>query len=57
VSITDTSRKERLQSKLTAVHPHLKDFVKHPENEILLVRIKSFLLLRGLTGAHSAALE
>jgi nitroimidazol reductase NimA-like FMN-containing flavoprotein (pyridoxamine 5'-phosphate oxidase superfamily) len=55
--IEDTPKKEQVQSKLTAVHPHLKDFVKHPENEILLVRIQSFLLLRSLTDAHYAALE
>jgi len=45
------------QSTLTTVHPHLKAFVSHPENEILRVRIKSFLLLNGLTEAHYAALE
>jgi nitroimidazol reductase NimA-like FMN-containing flavoprotein (pyridoxamine 5'-phosphate oxidase superfamily) len=55
--IADTLKKEQVRSKLTAVHPNLKDFVKHPENEVLLVRIKSFLLLRGLTDAHYATLE
>ena len=55
--IADSGIKNIAQSTLTAVHPHLKAFVSHPENEILRVRIKSFLLLNGLTEAHYAALD
>lgn len=51
------SQKQQVRAKLTAAHPHLKDFVGHPENEILCVRIKSFLLLKGLTEAYHATLE
>lgn len=54
--IPDGLKKRQVQFKLTAVHPHLKDFVNHAENEILCVRINSFLLLKGLTEAHHATL-
>jgi nitroimidazol reductase NimA-like FMN-containing flavoprotein (pyridoxamine 5'-phosphate oxidase superfamily) len=54
--IADGPKKEQVQSKLTTDHPHLRDFVNHPENEILWVRIQSFLLLQGLSEAHYVAL-
>jgi nitroimidazol reductase NimA-like FMN-containing flavoprotein (pyridoxamine 5'-phosphate oxidase superfamily) len=56
-SITDAAKKQRVQSTLMAVHPHLKDFLDHPDNEILCVQINAFLLLKGLTEAHHATLR
>ena len=55
--IEDHSKKQRVQSKLRATHPHLKEFLDHPDNVILCVRIQSLLLLKGLTEAHHTTLE
>jgi nitroimidazol reductase NimA-like FMN-containing flavoprotein (pyridoxamine 5'-phosphate oxidase superfamily) len=54
--IEDDSKKELARKRLLAIHPHLKDFLAHIDNEILCVTIKSFLLLKGLTEAHHATL-
>ena len=34
------------------VHPHLKDFIQHPDAEILCIQIESFLLLNGIEDAY-----
>ena len=47
--------KQAAQSRLAAAHPHLRAFIDDPGNEILCVRINSFLLLKGLTEAYFAA--
>jgi nitroimidazol reductase NimA-like FMN-containing flavoprotein (pyridoxamine 5'-phosphate oxidase superfamily) len=47
--IRDMLKLERIRRQLLAVHPHLKQFMSHPESEILRIKIKSFLLLDGLT--------
>ena len=47
--ITDTGKKEKVRRKLLSVHPHLDDFMAHPEAEVFQINIKSFLLLDGLT--------
>lgn len=40
---------ERIRRELLTAHPHLDRFMEHPEAEILRIKIKSFLLLDGLT--------
>lgn len=48
----DEDKRSRVRSKLLDRHPHVKEFLDHPDAEILCIRVKSFLLLDGLTDAH-----
>ena len=50
--IVGEKKRQKVRSKLLAVHPHLSEFINHSEAEILCVRIRSFLLLDGLQAAH-----
>ena len=54
--VEDDSEKKLAQARLLSLHPQLKDFLAHSDNEILCVAVRSFLLLKGLTEAHHAAL-
>jgi len=51
-AIKSEEKRKTVQAKLLAVHPHLSEFIRHPEAVILCVRIRSFLLLNGLQEAH-----
>ncbi len=55
--IEDDSQRQLVRHRLLFVHPHLKEFLDHSDNEMLCVKIRSFLLLKGLTEAHHAELE
>ena len=50
--IDDEAKKAHIRSGLMGRHPHLKEFMNHPDAEIVCIRINSFLLLDGLTDAH-----
>ena len=50
--IDDKNKKIQVRSKLLDRHPHVKEFLDHPDAEILCIRVESFLLLNGLTDAH-----
>jgi nitroimidazol reductase NimA-like FMN-containing flavoprotein (pyridoxamine 5'-phosphate oxidase superfamily) len=45
-----------IRARLLETHPHLKDFLAHPECVLLRVEIRSFLLLKGLTEAYHVKL-
>ena len=49
--ITDPSKEQKVRRMLLAAHPHLSEFMGHPEAEVFQIKIKSFLLLNGLTQA------
>ena len=49
--ITDPEKAQTARRKLLSAHPHLIEFMGHPEAEVFQIRIKSFLLLDGLTQA------
>lgn len=53
--IDDEAKRARIRSGLMGRHPHLKEFMNHPDAEIMCIRINSFLLLDGLTDAHFEA--
>jgi nitroimidazol reductase NimA-like FMN-containing flavoprotein (pyridoxamine 5'-phosphate oxidase superfamily) len=55
--LEDDARKRRVRSRLLSLHPHLSNFLAHTDSELLCVKIKSLLLLKGLTEAHHATLE
>ena len=54
---TDDDRARDARARLLAAHPHLETFLAHPEAVILIVRVSSFLLLRGLTDATFCPVE
>jgi len=49
--IKDPAKEKKVRRKLLSAHPHLKEFMGHPEAEVFQITIKSFLLLNGLTQA------
>jgi nitroimidazol reductase NimA-like FMN-containing flavoprotein (pyridoxamine 5'-phosphate oxidase superfamily) len=49
--IKDLGKEKRVRRKLESAHPHLKQFMGQPGAEIIRIKIKSFLLLNGLTQA------
>jgi nitroimidazol reductase NimA-like FMN-containing flavoprotein (pyridoxamine 5'-phosphate oxidase superfamily) len=51
-AIESEKKRNQVQAKLLAVHPHLAEFINHCEAEILCVQIRSFLLLNGLQEAY-----
>ena len=53
----DEDKRSRVRSKLLDRHPHVKEFLDHPDAEIFCVKVKSFLLLNGLTDAHYEAVQ
>ena len=55
--IETREKRARVFSKLLDAHPHLNDFMHHPEAEILCVKISSFLFLNGLQDAHFESLQ
>ncbi|MGD8226245.1 MAG: pyridoxamine 5'-phosphate oxidase family protein [Desulfobacteraceae bacterium] len=55
--IDDENKKTRIRSRLLDRHPHVKEFLNHPDAEILCIRVESFLLLDGLTDAYYETVE
>jgi nitroimidazol reductase NimA-like FMN-containing flavoprotein (pyridoxamine 5'-phosphate oxidase superfamily) len=51
-SLEDNPRKMLARARLLNRHPHLKEFMDHPDAEVICIKIRSFLLLDGLTDAH-----
>ena len=49
--IRDPVKEVKVRRKLLSSHPHLDEFMGHPEAEVFQINIKSFLLLDGLTRA------
>jgi len=54
--IEDETTKIRVKELLLKTHPHLKDFIDHPDAELIRIKINAFLLLNGLSEAHYARL-
>lgn len=50
--LEDNQKKAWARAKLLSRHPHLKEFLDHPDAEVFGIKVRSFLLLDGLTDAH-----
>jgi hypothetical protein len=50
--IKNAAKRKQAAAKLLKMHPHLDNFMQHPEADVFCVRINSFLLLDGLQHAH-----
>jgi nitroimidazol reductase NimA-like FMN-containing flavoprotein (pyridoxamine 5'-phosphate oxidase superfamily) len=50
--IEDETKKNQVRETLLKIHPNLKEFIDHPDAELISIKISAFLLLNGLTDAH-----
>lgn len=50
--IEKAEKRKQVAAKLLQTHPHLNNFMEHPEADVFCVKIISFLLLDGLQQAH-----
>ncbi len=48
--------RKQILKKLLERHPHMREFLSHPEAEIISVRANSFLFLDGISDAHRMTL-
>ncbi len=51
------NKRQKIRDRMLKSFPHMKDFIHHPESEIIRVKIHSFLLLDGLTEPHFVSLK
>jgi hypothetical protein len=54
--LTDENKKQNIRDRMLESFPHMKDFINHPESELIRIKINSFLLLEGLTESHFISL-
>ena len=50
--IKDAAKETRAKELLIGSHPHLAEFAADADVELLCIKVKSFLLLNGLSKAH-----
>jgi nitroimidazol reductase NimA-like FMN-containing flavoprotein (pyridoxamine 5'-phosphate oxidase superfamily) len=50
--LENETKKNTVKKTLLTIHPNLKDFINHPDAELICIKINAFLLLDGLTDAH-----
>lgn len=50
--VEDHTKRAYIRQKLLNAHPHLADFIHHPNAEILSVKVNAFILLNGFSEAH-----
>ena len=55
--IKNPTKEKEVRRKLLSAHPHLNEFMQHPEAQVFQIKIKSFLLLNGLTQASFEVLS
>lgn len=48
----DSADLQSVLARMAEKHPHLDPLLKHPEVEVLRIRLESFLLLQGALEAH-----
>jgi len=56
-TIDSEREKEQVKTQLLDRHPHLIDFIDHPDTAILGIKLQSFLLLNGISESHFASLN
>jgi nitroimidazol reductase NimA-like FMN-containing flavoprotein (pyridoxamine 5'-phosphate oxidase superfamily) len=50
--IENEEKRKKVHARFLKVHPNLSEFINHSDAVILCVKIRSFLLLKGLDNAH-----
>jgi len=56
IPLIDEDKKQNIRDRMLESSPHMKNFIHHPESEIIRIKINSFLLLDGLTESHFVSL-
>lgn len=56
IPLIDEDKKQKIQERMLNSFPHMKDFMHHPESELIRIKINSFLFLNGLTESHFVSL-
>ena len=46
--LTNENKKQKIQGRMLESFPDMKDFIHHPESELIRIKINSFLLLEGI---------
>jgi hypothetical protein len=57
IPLVDDNKIQKIRDRMLESFPHMKDFIHHPESEIIRVKINSFLLLDGLIESHFVSLK
>jgi nitroimidazol reductase NimA-like FMN-containing flavoprotein (pyridoxamine 5'-phosphate oxidase superfamily) len=57
VPLQDKDKKQKIRDNMLRSFPHMKDFIHHPDSELIRIKIGSFLLLKGLTESHFVSLS
>ena len=57
IPLVDDNKRQNILDRMLESFPHMKNFLHHPESEIIRVKINSFLLLDGLTESHFVSLK
>ena len=52
VPLLDEGKKQKIREDMLKSFPHMKEFIHHPESELIRIKINSLLLLEGLTQSH-----
>jgi nitroimidazol reductase NimA-like FMN-containing flavoprotein (pyridoxamine 5'-phosphate oxidase superfamily) len=56
VPLVDENQKQEIRDNMLKSFPHMKDFIHHPESELIRIKINSLLFLDGLTQSHFVSL-
>ena len=56
IPLIDEDKKQKIRDGMLNSFPHMKDFIHHPESELIRIKINSFLFLNGLTESHFVSL-
>ena len=57
IPLIDENKKQNIRDRMLGSFPHMKDFIHHPESELIRIKINSFLLLDGLIESHFVSLK
>lgn len=57
IPFLDKNKKKEIRDRMLESFPHMKDFIHHPESELIRIKIDSFLFLDGLTDSHFVSLK
>ena len=52
IPFVNEGKKQKIRDNMLKSFPHMKEFIHHPESELIRIKINSFLLLDGLTQSH-----
>jgi len=57
IPLLDENKKQKIRDRMLESFSHMKDFIHHPEAELIRIKINSFLLLEGLIQSHFVSIK